>query len=251
MRGQVMTSRPFLLVLAVLVWLAVATVIAAAPLLTKSSEEPSRPRTPTATPAPSEDPIARSRPRLALSARAAAYAPGALRLRISTSGTFRPTIETPARLRVVLTATGAPRTTALDRIVRPVALTDGVLSSVFRHLQPGAWRWEVDAASSWTLAFVNRDAGRVAVTAPDPPPAPPPAPAPTEETTVGAGSGAQAPSEPTYDSEPATTPTQPRVPAAESPDPAPTQGDSGGQSNQPAAPFGGGGAPTPEGPHAP
>jgi hypothetical protein len=251
MRGNFMTSRAFILVLAVLLWLIIATVIAAAPLLTKSSEQPSRPRAPTATPASSEDPIPRVHPRLALNARAAAYAPGALRFRISTSGTFRPTSETPAQLRVVLTATEAPRTTPFNRVIRRVALTDAALSAVFRHLQPGTWRWEVDAASSWTLAFVHRDSGRVAVTAHSPPPEPPPAPEPTEENPVGAGAEAQAPSEPAYESEPATTSTQPGVPAAKSPKPAPTQGDGGGQSHPPAAPFGGGGAPTPEGPHAP
>ena len=251
MRRNFMTSHAFILVLAVLVWLTISVVIAAAPLLTKSSEQPSRPRAATGTPAPSGDPIARFHPRLALHARAATFAPGELRLRISTSGSFRPSIETPARLRVVLTATKAPRTTPVDRIVRRVVLTDASRSAVFRHLQPGTWRWEVDAASSWTLAVVSRDSGRVAVTAPSPPSEPPPAPEPTEGTTVEAGADAQAPSEPAHETEPAPTSTQPGVPAAQSPDPAPTPGDGGGQSNQPAAPFGGGGAPTPEGPHAP
>ena len=250
MRRNLATSHAFLVFLAVLVWLTIAVVIAAAPLLTEASEQPPRPRVPTATPAPSENPIPRLHPRLALHARAAAYAPGELRLRISTSGTFRPTMGSPAQLRVVLTATEASGTTPFDRIIRRVALTDAVLSAVFRHLQPGTWRWEVDAASSWTLALVNRDSGRVAVSAPSPPPGPPTAPEPAEETTVQAGAGVQEPSEPANESAPTTTSTPSGVPAAESPDPVPTHGHDGDQSNQPAAPFGGG-APTPEGPHAP
>lgn len=252
MRGSFVTSRAFLLVLGVLVWLTVSVVIAAAPLLTKSSEQPARarPRAPTTVPAPAQDPIPRFPPQLALHARAAANAPGELRLRISTSGTFRPTTETPARLRVVLTATEASGTAPFDRIIRRVSVTDAVLSAVFRHLQPGTWRWEVDAPSSWTLAFVNRDSGRVAVRAPAPPPEPPPAPEPVDNATEGAAAQAQAP-EPAHESGSATTSTQSGVPAAQSPNPAPTQGGSGGQSNQPAPPFGGGGAPSPEGPHAP
>lgn len=248
MRGNLAMSHARILGLAALVWLTIAAAIAAAPLLTGSSEQASRPQAPTATPAPSEDAVPRFRPRLAVHALAAAYAPGRLRLRISTSGTFRPTIDTPAHLRVVLTAADAPGGTPLDRIVRRVALTDAALSAVFRHLRPGTWRWEVDAASSWTLALVNRASGRVAVTAP-PPPEPPPAAEPAG-TTVEAGG--EEPSDPTYES-PSTTSTQPVVPAAPDPDPAPTPtlGDGGGRIDPPDAPFGGGGAPTPEGPHAP
>ena len=69
-------------------------------------------------------------------------------------------------------------------------------------------------------------------------------------TTVEAGG--EEPSDPTYES-PSTTSTQPVVPAAPDPDPAPTPtlGDGGGRIDPPDAPFGGGGAPTPEGPHAP
>jgi hypothetical protein len=244
------TSRAVLLVLAVLVWLAIATLIAATPLLTRSSEQPPRPRAPADAPAPGE-PVSRVPPQLALHARAAAYAPGELRLRIRTSGSFRPTVGSPARLRVLLTPTEASGNSPVDRIIRRVALTDGVWSAVFRHLQPGTWRWDIDAVSSWTLAFVNRDSGRVAVTAPAPPPQPPPPPEPTAGTTVEAGTEAQPPSETAPESGSATTSTQPVAPAAQGSDPAPTQGDGGRQSHQPAAPFGGGGAPTPEGPHAP
>jgi len=247
-----MMSRAFILTLAVLVWLIISTVIAAAPLLTKSSEQPSRSRAPTVIPAPSGDPVARLHPRLALHARAAAFAPGELRLRISTTGTFRPTVDTPARLRVVLTAARAPGTTPVHRIVRRVVLTDVRLSAVFRHLRPGTWRWEVGAASRWTLARVNHDSGRVAVTAPSPPPAPPQS---NEGSTVEAGAAAQAPRAPAPVPAPETasptTSTHQGAPPAESPDPAPAKGDGGGPSNHPAAPFGGGGAPTPEGPHAP
>ena len=207
MRRNFMTSHAFILVLAVLVWLTISVVIAAAPLLTKSTEQPSRPRAAISSPARSGDPIARFHPRLALHARAATFAPGELQLRISTSGSFRPSTETPARLRVVLTATKPPGTTAVDRIVRRVVLADASRSAVFRHLQPGTWRWEVDAASSWTLALVNRDSGRVAVSAPSPPPGPPPAPEPAEETTVQAGAGVQEPSEPANESAPTTTST--------------------------------------------
>jgi hypothetical protein len=247
MRGNLALSHARILGLAALVWLTIAAAIAAAPLLTESSEQASRPQTPTATPAPAEDAVPRFRPRLAVHARAAAYAPGRLRLRISTSGTFRPTIDTPAHLRVVLTAAEASGGSTLDRIVRRVALTDAALSAVFRHLQPGTWRWEVDAASSWTLALVNRASGRVAVTAP-PPPEPPPTAEPADGTAVEAG--AEAPSDPGYES-PSTPSTPPAVPAAPDPDPTPTQGDGGGGIDPPDAPFGGGGAPTPEGPHAP
>ena len=241
MRGSVATSRALILALAVLVWLAIAGVIAAAPLLSRSSEQVSRPRAPSATTAPSEDPVPNPRPRLALHARVAAYAPGALRLRISTSGTFLPSDEIPARLRVVLTAADGSGASPVNRVIRRVALTDAALSAVFRHLRPGTWRWEVAAASSWTLALVDRDSGRVAVTAPPPPPAPEPIDATTE----------QAPSGPTY----APAPTTPSTPAGgstvQSTETAPTHGGGGGQTNQPAAPFGGGGAPSPEGPYAP
>jgi len=243
MRRSLGTSRALILPLAALVWLTVAAVIAAAPLLTRPSEQESRPRGPAPTAAPSEDPVTRPRPRLLLHARAAAYAPGALRLRVATSGTFRPTDERPARLRVVLTSAEGSGTAPVNRVVRRVALTDAALSAVFRHLRPGTWRWEVDAASSWTLALVDRDSGRVAVTAPPPPP--PPAPEPIESTTE------QAPSRPTY----TPAPTTPSTPAAGATSPstqtAPTHNGGGGQTNQPAAPFGGGGAPSPEGPYAP
>ena len=238
MRRTIATSRVSVLAVGILVWLAIAAVIAAAPSLRTSDGRSPRPQEAAprvAAPAPPADPVARLRPSLALQARVAAYAPGALRLRIGTIGTFRPTVETPARLRVVLTAAGASQ----DRVVRRVALTGDVLSAVFRHLQPGRWRWEVDATSAWTLARVHRVSGRVAVTAPPPPPMPAPANGGTVETR------SPTPSPPV---DQATTSAPTRAPAPQSP--APSPGD-GGPSNQPAAPFGGGGAPTPEGPNAP
>jgi hypothetical protein len=248
MRRNIATSRASILIVAALGWLAVAARIAAAPLLTGSSEQPTRSRASTVTPAadPSPEAAPRPRPRLALQARAAAHAPGELRLRISSSGSFRPTVESPARLQVVLTAAGPSGTIPVDRVVRPVALTDAVLSAVFRHLRPGTWRWEVEAASSWTSALVDRASGRVAVAAPPPP----------ETTAHAVGSGLEAPasSPPAPASEQATTPDPTEVPAAApSPDPAPAPAQGGGGSpvKHPAAPFGGGGAPTPEGPHAP
>jgi hypothetical protein len=261
MRRRVVTSRGLVLTLAVLVWLTIAAVLAAWPLLTDSGGQrppASADRAPAPSPAPSlsADAIARVQPRLAVHGRVAVFAPGGLRLRVSTTGAFRPTPDTPARLRVVLSTTGRAEAARSDRIVRRVALTGAARSAVFRHLAPGTWRWEVDAVPDWKHAVVSRDSGRVVIAAPPPAPAPPAPPESAPATTVDAAAKAPASSGPAYGSEPPATSAPSDGTAAPSPDPVPTRvggggGGGGGPHDEPAAPFGGGGSPIPEGPHAP